>query len=265
MTTWPMDLIKILIGKETCLKNKSSTQVLPSNKNLEPVQDRILPRLFYIFCSLSHLIYYSIGRPASLHLEINLTLEIGQVLLSLLHAWGLDKDLDKVAISKLGLLKPKAPVSYGLMSKGGIMSLMLPTWKMKKNENVDFFTGMYVCFKNRAKSSGFAWNQTKTSDYNIFLKVIVMIAICFQLAIYCKIRPIYLIDNPFVSPNFYSFRTLGIVSFNHNKSFAISDCHYQYIGVSFKCFIYTRARKKKEIGQASHSWCHGYLGSRSRV
>ena len=64
--------------------------------------------------------------------------------MSLLHAWGLDKDLDKVAISKLGLLKPKAPVSYGLMSKGGIMSLMLPTWKMKKNENVDFFTGMYV-------------------------------------------------------------------------------------------------------------------------
>ena len=63
------------------------------------------------------------------------------MLLSLLHAWGLDKDLDKVAISKLGLLKPKAPVSYGLMSKGGIMSLMLPTWKMKQNENVDFFTG----------------------------------------------------------------------------------------------------------------------------
>ena len=145
MTTWPMDLIKTLIGKETCLNNKSSTlvvQVLPSNKILESVQDRI-PWLFYILFSL--ILYYSIGRPASLHLEINLTLEIGQVLLSLLHAWGLDKDLDKVAISKLGLLKPKAPVSYGLMSKGGIMSLMLPTWKMKKNENVDFFTGMYVC------------------------------------------------------------------------------------------------------------------------
>jgi hypothetical protein len=37
-------------------------------------------------------------RPASLHLEINLTLEIGQLLLSLLHAWGLDKDLDKESI-----------------------------------------------------------------------------------------------------------------------------------------------------------------------
>ena len=57
MTTWPMDLIKILIGKETCLKNKSSAlvvvQVFPSNENLKPVQDRILPRLFYILFSLS--------------------------------------------------------------------------------------------------------------------------------------------------------------------------------------------------------------------
>ena len=68
-------------------------------------------------------------RPASLHLEINLTLEIGQLLLSLLHAWGLDKDLDKVATTKLGLLRPRVPVSYGILSRGGaIMSLMLPTW-----------------------------------------------------------------------------------------------------------------------------------------
>ena len=35
-------------------------------------------------------------RPNSLQLEINLTLEIGQLLLSILHAWGLDKDLDNV-------------------------------------------------------------------------------------------------------------------------------------------------------------------------
>merc|ERR1719244_1730743 len=67
-------------------------------------------------------------RPNSLQLEINLTLEIGQLLLSLLHAWGLDKDLDKVAINKLGLLRPKLPVSFGLVSKVGGMSLLLPTW-----------------------------------------------------------------------------------------------------------------------------------------
>ena len=83
------------------------------------------------------------SRPASLHLEINLTLEIGQILLSLLHAWGLDKDLDRVALSKLGLLKPRVPISYGIMSKGGVMSLMLPTWSLKKEDNnLDFFTAL---------------------------------------------------------------------------------------------------------------------------
>jgi len=62
-----------------------------------------------------------------------LTLEIGQLLLSLLHAWGLDKDLDKVATTKLGLLRPRVPVSYGILSRGGaIMSLMLPTWNPGK-------------------------------------------------------------------------------------------------------------------------------------
>lgn len=67
-------------------------------------------------------------RPATLHLEINLTLEIGQLLLSMLHAWGLDKDLDVLAMSKLGLLRPKVPISFGVLSKGGVMSLTLPTW-----------------------------------------------------------------------------------------------------------------------------------------
>ena len=68
------------------------------------------------------------SRPGSLHLEINLTLEIGQLLLSLLHAWGLDKELDRVATIKLGLLRPRVPVSFGVLSKGGVMALPLPTW-----------------------------------------------------------------------------------------------------------------------------------------
>lgn len=51
--------------------------------------------------------------------EVNLTLEIAQLLLSLLHAWGLDPDLDKVCETKLGLLRPMIPVSFGVLSKGG--------------------------------------------------------------------------------------------------------------------------------------------------
>ncbi|KAI8500808.1 WD repeat-containing protein 7, partial [Branchiostoma belcheri] len=61
-------------------------------------------------------------------LEYNLTLDIAQLLMSCLHAWGLDLELDKLCLFKLGLLKPHIPVSFGLLSRGGHMSLMLPTW-----------------------------------------------------------------------------------------------------------------------------------------
>ncbi|KAG8267856.1 WD repeat-containing protein 7 [Homalodisca vitripennis] len=61
-------------------------------------------------------------------------MEIAQLLLSLLHAWGLDPDLDLVCEGKLGLLRPMVPVSFGVLSKGGYMSLLLPTWQPYKAE-----------------------------------------------------------------------------------------------------------------------------------
>ncbi|XP_054707757.1 WD repeat-containing protein 7-like [Uloborus diversus] len=60
--------------------------------------------------------------------ETNLTMEIAQLLLSILHAWGLDSELDRVCESKLGLLRPMRPVCFGLLSRGGHMSLILPTY-----------------------------------------------------------------------------------------------------------------------------------------
>uniref|UniRef100_A0A0K8T9A7 WD repeat-containing protein 7 n=1 Tax=Lygus hesperus TaxID=30085 RepID=A0A0K8T9A7_LYGHE len=62
--------------------------------------------------------------------EANLTMEMGQLLLSLLHAWGLDPDLDLLCETKLGLLRPLVPVSFGVLSKAGYMTLMLPTWQL---------------------------------------------------------------------------------------------------------------------------------------
>ncbi|XP_022909128.1 WD repeat-containing protein 7 isoform X2 [Onthophagus taurus] len=55
-------------------------------------------------------------------------MEIAQLLLSLLHAWGIDNDLDTVCQVKLGLLRPMVPVSFGVLSKSNHMSLLLPTW-----------------------------------------------------------------------------------------------------------------------------------------
>ncbi|VVC91912.1 unnamed protein product, partial [Leptidea sinapis] len=56
------------------------------------------------------------------------TMEIAQILMSLLHAWGLDPDLDRVCESKLGLLRPMVPVCFGVVSRHGHMSVQLPTW-----------------------------------------------------------------------------------------------------------------------------------------
>ncbi|XP_023288986.1 WD repeat-containing protein 7 isoform X2 [Orussus abietinus] len=61
--------------------------------------------------------------------EPNATMEVAQLLLSLLHAWGMDPDLDRVCEGKLGLLRPMVPVSFGVLSKGGYMSLLFPTWQ----------------------------------------------------------------------------------------------------------------------------------------
>lgn len=63
--------------------------------------------------------------------ECDLTMEISQILLSLLHAWGLDQELDRVCETKLGLLKPIRPICFGMLSKGGHMSLLLPTFFTK--------------------------------------------------------------------------------------------------------------------------------------
>ena len=52
-----------------------------------------------------------------------------QILMSCLHAWGLDAELDQLCTSKLGLLRPRRPISFGFLSRAsGHMSLSLPGW-----------------------------------------------------------------------------------------------------------------------------------------
>jgi hypothetical protein len=56
-----------------------------------------------------------------------------QLFMSCLHAWGLDLDLDRVCLSKLGMLSPKRPINFGVISRGGHMSLSLPGWFKRLN------------------------------------------------------------------------------------------------------------------------------------
>jgi len=45
------------------------------------------------------------------------TLTITQMFMSFLHAWGLDPDLDRLCLNKLGLLCPRRPISFGLVTQ----------------------------------------------------------------------------------------------------------------------------------------------------
>lgn len=65
------------------------------------------------------------SKPLTL-LEYNLTMDTAKLFMSCLHAWGLNEVLDEVCLDRLGMLKPHCPVSFGLLSRGGHMSLMLP-------------------------------------------------------------------------------------------------------------------------------------------
>lgn len=62
-------------------------------------------------------------------MEATHVMEVAQLMLSLIHSWGLDPHLDKVCEGQLGLLRPMVPISFGVLSKGGYMSLLLPTWQ----------------------------------------------------------------------------------------------------------------------------------------
>uniref|UniRef100_A0A8C6WXW2 WD repeat domain 7 n=1 Tax=Neogobius melanostomus TaxID=47308 RepID=A0A8C6WXW2_9GOBI len=66
-------------------------------------------------------------------LEYNLTMDTAKLFMSCLHAWGLNQQLDLICLERLGMLRPHCPISFGLISRGGHMSLMLPTFKVDQN------------------------------------------------------------------------------------------------------------------------------------
>ncbi|XP_039178062.1 WD repeat-containing protein 7 isoform X2 [Crotalus tigris] len=65
------------------------------------------------------------SKPLTL-LEYNLTMDTAKLFMSCLHAWGLNNVLDELCSERLGMLRPHRSVSFGLLSRGGHMSLMLP-------------------------------------------------------------------------------------------------------------------------------------------
>ena len=61
---------------------------------------------------------------------VSASLRTAQLLLSCLYAWKQDSDLDQLCRRKLGLLTPRRPLQFGLMSRTGHMALSLPGWSV---------------------------------------------------------------------------------------------------------------------------------------
>lgn len=61
------------------------------------------------------------------------TLDVAQLMISALHSWGLDSSMDEVCVERLGLLRPARPISFGLMTRGGRLSLMFPNWNSEES------------------------------------------------------------------------------------------------------------------------------------
>lgn len=51
--------------------------------------------------------------------ETNLYMDVAILCMSLLHAWTMDDDLDRVCQKKLKMSKPAVPLSFGLVSRQG--------------------------------------------------------------------------------------------------------------------------------------------------
>ncbi|XP_063391282.1 WD repeat-containing protein 7-like [Cydia fagiglandana] len=117
---------------ERILKEKDKHGILAKMKEgAETVQTKLQAKAEQLKSHMENKDQSSQGqkkRPADMTLaEPPHTMQIAQILISLLHAWGLDPDLDRVCEAKLGLLRPMVPVCFGVVSRHGHMAVQLPT------------------------------------------------------------------------------------------------------------------------------------------
>ncbi|CAD6188336.1 unnamed protein product [Caenorhabditis auriculariae] len=78
-----------------------------------------------------------LSRRLTWQFEANLYLDVSRLMLSLLHAWNLDSDLDEVCQKKLSLHKPRSEIYFGNISRHGQLSVVLPS---RLSSNFDVFS-----------------------------------------------------------------------------------------------------------------------------
>ncbi|CAL9683307.1 unnamed protein product [Knipowitschia caucasica] len=98
-------------------------------------------------------------------LEYNLTMDTAKLFMSCLHAWGLNQQLDLICLERLGMLRPHCPISFGLISRGGHMSLMLPTFKESLLRKLSVATGMKLTLSDIVGKGTYGLSRAVTTQH----------------------------------------------------------------------------------------------------
>ncbi|KAF7217714.1 transcript variant X3 [Nothobranchius furzeri] len=98
-------------------------------------------------------------------LEYNLTMDTAKLFMSCLHAWGLNEQLDSICLERLGMLRPHCPISFGLISRGGHMSLMLPTFKESLLRQLSQATGRRLALSDIVGKGTYGVSRAVTTQH----------------------------------------------------------------------------------------------------
>ncbi|KAM7369368.1 hypothetical protein PAMP_013640 [Pampus punctatissimus] len=98
-------------------------------------------------------------------LEYNLTMDTAKLFMSCLHAWGLNEQLDSICLERLGMLRPHCPISFGLISRGGHMSLMLPTFKESLLRQLSLATGRKLTLSDIVGKGTYGLSRAVTTQH----------------------------------------------------------------------------------------------------
>uniref|UniRef100_A0A8D3DS43 WD repeat domain 7 n=1 Tax=Scophthalmus maximus TaxID=52904 RepID=A0A8D3DS43_SCOMX len=98
-------------------------------------------------------------------LEYNLTMDTAKLFMSCLHAWGLNELLDGICLERLGMLRPHCPISFGLISRGGHMSLMLPTFKESLLYQLSLATGRKLTLSDIVGKGTYGVSRAVTTQH----------------------------------------------------------------------------------------------------
>uniref|UniRef100_A0A8C6XZL2 WD repeat domain 72 n=1 Tax=Naja naja TaxID=35670 RepID=A0A8C6XZL2_NAJNA len=63
--------------------------------------------------------------------------EAAKLFLSCFFPWGMNRELDRLCVQYLGILRLISPVSFGLLSKNNYLTLMLPGWNIANPERME--------------------------------------------------------------------------------------------------------------------------------